>query len=172
MKLDQITQGHIQSNFEYPQGLLGFMEPFPSALALPGVSVSLNIPLLGASALKPPSCGAGLLCSRMHQLFLNISGFLTPGDGKDRTQLSSHILSWVSLAQPQLSPLQVLTANPGGHSAVTPRDELRVRGLFVSPAEGRAPTRRRATPQHPTVIPPAQPATHISEERLHFAKPG
>lgn len=39
MKLDQITQGHILFNSEYLQGLLGFMDPFPWALALSGVSL-------------------------------------------------------------------------------------------------------------------------------------
>lgn len=52
-----------------------------------------------------------------------------------------------------MSLLQVLAAEPGGHSAVTPRDEPRVQGLFTSPVEGRALTHRQATPQHPTLLP-------------------
>lgn len=41
-----------------------------------------------------------------------------------------------------------------GDTLLSPQEMSRVsQGLFVSPAEGRAPTRRRAAPQHPAPLP-------------------
>lgn len=51
MKLDQITQGHIQLNFEYLQGLPGITDPFPrgeeifpSMEDIPKPSISFEMP--------------------------------------------------------------------------------------------------------------------------------